>query len=169
MQTPDDTEDQPFLYAIGWTKLDKWYIGCRYAKGCKPSDLWTIYFTSSRYVDAFRKEHGEPDHIEVLFTGSKAFVRVKEEETLRQWTMHRDERFLNATIGGFSFSTDKRGNPKGAKLSAQRRANVTAAMRDPVRRAKAAETQRGRKHTEESKAKIRAAKLGNQNARKGQK
>lgn len=42
--------------------------GVKYKRGCHPDDLWTTYHTSSRYVKKFRKEHGEPDVIEVRRT-----------------------------------------------------------------------------------------------------
>lgn len=58
----------PYTYLIGWSKLNKWYYGSRYAKGCHPSDLWVKYFTSSKYVKQFRKEFGEPDVIEIRKT-----------------------------------------------------------------------------------------------------
>lgn len=60
----------PYTYLIGWKKLDKWYYGVRFAKGCDPSEFWKEdgYFTSSKYVDKFRKHHGEPDVIEIRNT-----------------------------------------------------------------------------------------------------
>ena len=55
----------PYTYLIGWKSLDKWYYGVRYGKGVHPSDLWVVYFTSSRHVKKFRDDHGEPDVIEI--------------------------------------------------------------------------------------------------------
>ena len=37
----------PYTYLIGWSKLDKWYYGCRYGINCHPDDFWKTYFTSS--------------------------------------------------------------------------------------------------------------------------
>lgn len=62
-------KDVPFTYLIGWSKHNLWYYGCRFAKGCKPDDLWTKYFTSSigkddiKGVREYRQELGEPDVI----------------------------------------------------------------------------------------------------------
>ena len=64
----------PYTYLIGWSKLNKYYYGVRYAKNCHPSDLWTKYFTSSKYVKQFREENGEPDIIEIR----KTFSNIKE-------------------------------------------------------------------------------------------
>lgn len=47
------------------------YYGVRYAKDCHPDDLWKTYFTSSKYVTKYRKEHGEPDVIQVRQTFSE--------------------------------------------------------------------------------------------------
>lgn len=58
----------PYTYLVGWSKLNKWYYGSRFANGCHPTDFWKKYFTSSNYVKKFRKEHGEPDIIEIRRT-----------------------------------------------------------------------------------------------------
>lgn len=58
----------PYTYLIGWTKQKKYYYGVRYAKGCKPKELWKSYFTSSKHVKQFREEYGEPDVIQVRKT-----------------------------------------------------------------------------------------------------
>lgn len=39
-----------YVYRIKHTPSGKFYIGCRYAEGCHPDDLWTSYFTSSSAV-----------------------------------------------------------------------------------------------------------------------
>jgi len=49
----------PFTYLIYCRPLKKYYYGVRFAKGCKPSDLWNIYFTSSSYVKEIIKEYGK--------------------------------------------------------------------------------------------------------------
>jgi hypothetical protein len=61
----------PYTYRIGWSKTGMNYYGVRFAKNCHPSDLFVTYFTSSDYVAAYIKEHGDPDIIEVrnIFTG----------------------------------------------------------------------------------------------------
>uniref|UniRef100_B0T633 Uncharacterized protein n=1 Tax=Caulobacter sp. (strain K31) TaxID=366602 RepID=B0T633_CAUSK len=97
----------PFMYAIGWTKQHKWYLGIRYGKGCHPSDLWTTYFTSSERVAAFRAVHGEPDHVEVLFTGDREEVVQKEADYIREFDIHRCENWLNLGAGGAAFYLDE--------------------------------------------------------------
>lgn len=58
----------PYTYLIGWSIHNKWYYGVRYGKACAPEDLWTTYFTSSKYVCKFRELNGEPDIIQIKKT-----------------------------------------------------------------------------------------------------
>ena len=55
----------PYTYLIKWSSTNMKYYGVRYAKNCHPNDLWTSYFTSSDYVEEYRKIHGEPDIIQI--------------------------------------------------------------------------------------------------------
>ena len=52
----------PFVYIIGWSLVEKYYVGSRYAWGCNPSDIlnW-CYKTSSKTVNKHVKEMGEPN------------------------------------------------------------------------------------------------------------
>ena len=52
------TDRIPYTYIIGWSSLNKWYYGVRYAKNCKPEDLWKTYFTSSKHVKEFLTGNG---------------------------------------------------------------------------------------------------------------
>ena len=89
---------KPFTYLIGWSKLNKWYYGVKYAKGAHPNDLWTTYFTSSKYVKLLRAEHGEPDVIQVrnVFDDQEK-ARDWESTVLKRMKVRIDERFLNKT------------------------------------------------------------------------
>jgi hypothetical protein len=62
----------PYTYLVGWTKINKWYYGARYAKDCHPDDLLSTYFTSSIYVSEMRERYGEPDVIQIRKTFDKA-------------------------------------------------------------------------------------------------
>lgn len=87
-----------YTYLIGWSAQNKWYYGVRYAKGCKPSELWTTYFTSSQYVSAFRKQFGEPDVIQIrkIFT-SKDKAILWENKVLKRMNVIYDEKWINRT------------------------------------------------------------------------
>lgn len=86
----------PFTYLIGWTTLNVYYYGCRTAKKCNPDELWTTYFTSSKYVASFRKEHGEPDLIQVRKTFTKKEdATLFESKVLRRMRVVSSNMFLN--------------------------------------------------------------------------
>lgn len=61
-------EYKPYCYLIGWQKLNIWYYGSEYgakSKIANPENLWTSYFTSSKYVKEFTQKHGKPDIIKI--------------------------------------------------------------------------------------------------------
>lgn len=131
---------QPYTYLIGWSNLNKYYYGVRYAKGCNPNDLWEKYFTSSRHVKEFRKKYGEPDIIQIRKTFSSAKLAISWEERVltRMRVLERDD-FLNKNISGAilltedmrrSISESNKGNKKWL----------------------------GKRHTEETKRKMRKPK-----------
>jgi hypothetical protein len=144
----------PFTYLIGWSKHNKWYYGVRYGKGCHPNDLWKTYFTSSKYVKAFREEHGEPDIIQIRRTfdcGKKALLW--EETTLRKLKAVQREDWLNRAAGGrgYTMLDHKHSEESKRKMSEARKNNPKCIAAAKV----TAEKLRGKKHTEETKEKIR--------------
>lgn len=89
-----------FVYLIGWSKLDRWYIGSKYAKDAHPSQLWTTYFTSSKTVEEYRRKHGRPDVITIIRTHATAEAAIKHEQRLlRKFDVTNNERFLNKSRG----------------------------------------------------------------------
>lgn len=86
----------PYTYLIGWTNHNKWYYGVRYAKKCNPNDLWVKYFTSSKKVKEFRKNHGEPDIIQIrkTFLDSKS-AKLWEDRVLRRMKVHINDLWIN--------------------------------------------------------------------------
>jgi hypothetical protein len=96
----------PYTYLIGWSKLDKWYYGVRFAKksyclyesGCHPDELWVTYFTSSETVDLYRKTYGEPDVVEVRkrFNIKESAIEW-ENKVLKRIGAANNLRFLNKT------------------------------------------------------------------------
>jgi ssDNA-binding Zn-finger/Zn-ribbon topoisomerase 1 len=57
------------------------YYGVRYAHDCHPDEFWVKYFTTSNYVAEYRKEHGEPDVIEIR----KQFLTENSVDDAREW------------------------------------------------------------------------------------
>jgi hypothetical protein len=86
----------PYTYLIGWSHLDLWYYGSRYASDCHPDDLWKTYFTSSKNVKEIRKKYGEPDIIEIRKTFSTSEqARLWEIAVIRRLKIVKDKRWLN--------------------------------------------------------------------------
>ena len=96
----------PYVYLIGWKKLDVWYAGVRYKRNCHPDDLWKTYFTSSKYVKEFVKNNGNPDVLKIL----KVFetedqARNYEQDYLNEQDVLNKSNWLNRAIGGHNAGT----------------------------------------------------------------
>lgn len=96
----------PYTYLIGWSSQNKFYYGARWAKDCSPDDLWNTYFTSSKHVKAFRKEHGEPDIIQIR----KVFddvdkCKLHERKALKKLNVLHNDKWLNKNINGMFLPT----------------------------------------------------------------
>ena len=89
----------PYTYLIGWSKLNTWYYGVRWANKVEPvKDLWTKYFTTSKRVKQFREYNGEPDVIQVRRVFSDFQIARKWEHTvLRRMNVVKDPKWLNQT------------------------------------------------------------------------
>lgn len=113
----------PFTYYISWSKLDIHYYGVRFANGCDPSDLWTKYFTSSEIVKEFRKNHGEPDIIQVrkIFTDFNK-ARIWESRVLRKLKVKKKSNWLNDGMGiAFNWKSGKEHQNYGRVFSEEAR------------------------------------------------
>jgi hypothetical protein len=87
----------PYTYYLFHRPTGLKYYGARYGRNCNPSDLWTTYFTSSRYVKDLIKEYGENSfdvEIRRVFNdGSKA--REWEHKVLRRLRVNKRRDWLN--------------------------------------------------------------------------
>ncbi|PZT94155.1 hypothetical protein [Sphingomonas sp.] len=148
-------KSQPYIYMVGWSKYDRWYIGCRYSKAAHPGDLWTTYFSSSEIVTAFRYVFGEPDVFRVESANDKQDALNKECGLLLYFNAVSDVRFLNRSNRGSAFSlstssiakikstlTDKYQND--LEYRAMRVSNNQAICAQPERNAKIAEANSAR-------------------------
>jgi len=92
----------PYTYLIGWSQHNKWYYGVRYSKKCNPEDLWKTYFTSSKKVQEFRKQYGDPDIIQVrkIFDNP---IKAKswEDRVLMKLKVESSEKWLNVRSNSF--------------------------------------------------------------------
>lgn len=86
----------PFTYLIGWSTEKRYYYGVRYKRGTTPVDLWTIYFTSSKFVKRMRELHGEPDIIEIrkIFQNIEAAINW-ESRVLKRMKVSQRSDFIN--------------------------------------------------------------------------
>jgi hypothetical protein len=90
----------PYTDLVGWSALDRWYYGVRYAVGCSPDDLWVTYFTSSEEVAAYIRQYGPPDIREVRRTFEAAdSARSWEHRVLRRLRVRHNPRWLNWNEG----------------------------------------------------------------------
>lgn len=119
----------PYTYLIGWSKLDRWYYGSRYSKKAHPSDLWKVYFTSSKHVAKFRKLFGEPDIVQVRKTFDNALKCYQwETKVLQRLNVTQNPKWLNKNAG---YKNNKTLYPSGNHL--QNTISVVAANGQIVR------------------------------------
>lgn len=87
---------KPYTYLIGWSELNLYYYGVRFSRNCNPNDLWSRYFTSSKYVKEYRKLYGEPDVIAIrkIFNNKHAAMNW-ESRVLKRLKAHTNPKFIN--------------------------------------------------------------------------
>ena len=176
----------PYTYLIGWSTHNVWYYGRRTGKNCNPSDLWTTYFTSSKYVKQFRQQYGEPDVIQIRKTfSSKTQCCVWEEKVLQRISAATNSKFLNKRNGNSSWDTSgiapaNKGKPRdlttkqkisktlsGRTLTDTHKENVGLALKGRVSPTKGKPGwSRGKQLSEEHKQRIREGMLAKHQSRK---
>ena len=138
---------QPYTYLIGWSNLNTYYYGVRYAKNCCPSELWVTYFTSSKHVKNFVLEHGDPDviHIRKVFDCREDAIGW-ENKVLKRIKVVNDDRFLNKTDNkAISYESVLKGCRK---------------KKSDITRQRMSEYQKGRTKSEEHCRRISESKKG---------
>ena len=72
------------------------YYGVRYSKNCHPDEFWQSYFTTSIYVNEYRKIHGDPDIIQIRKTFNNVNrARLWEHRVLKRLKVINREDYLN--------------------------------------------------------------------------
>ena len=80
----------PFVYELLDTVTGKWYVGCRTAKGCHPSDLGVRYFTSSRLVSSIYKANPSRFISKILVSSTDSEYVVKVESDILTFRKAKD-------------------------------------------------------------------------------
>lgn len=111
---------QPYTYLIGWSDLDRWYYGVRYAQGCHPGDFWVKYFTSSYDVQILRQKFGEPDIIQIrkIFETAEAAL-LWETKVLQRMKVSLSEKWINDRENRWPLKNEKTLKEVSQKLSSK--------------------------------------------------
>jgi hypothetical protein len=92
----DKMKPTPYTYLIGWSEQNLYYYGVRYANNCYPSDLLVTYFTSSKYINKYIKQFGDPDVVQIRKTfNNKIAAKFWEDKVLRRINAASNLKFIN--------------------------------------------------------------------------
>lgn len=89
----------PYTYLLKHIPTGMVYYGCRYAKGCNPSEFWTKYKTSSKYVKDLIDQYGSDTfqyEIRKVFNSTES-ARIWESKVLKRLKVVSREIFINRT------------------------------------------------------------------------
>lgn len=154
------TDYIPYYYLIGWTKLRKLYVGVRFCnssgKVAHPGNFWEDYFTSSRYVKDFRKEHGEPD-IRFTYPCATAQEAIDHElRVMREFQILQNfDVWLNRSMGRVRVDTPEMRQKKGAAFRGKKRGPQSPEHTAKLVQARIKNGTNSHPMSEETKAKIK--------------
>lgn len=103
-----------YVYQLTHKPSGKVYIGCRYARGCHPDDLFKTYFTSSKAVNKLIKKDGvESFETLILWVGgsSKEVLFIESEQILEAKEKYGSVMLLNRW--GFDYRKSNCSSPFG--------------------------------------------------------
>lgn len=164
-----------YTYLIIHKETNTFYYGCRYSKNSKPEDLWSTYFTSSKYVYELIEKYGKDSfdyHIRKIFDDVDK-CREWEHKVLRRMNVVGRNDFINRTDSKiFSLESCLKGvrnrvwteehkeiarqigkRNKGKKRTTEQKKKMSEALRHNTRKL-------GVKESLETRLKKRMAKLG---------
>lgn len=123
----------PFVYIIRNTSNNMRYAGVKFAKGCRPSDLLTSYFTSSATVKNLIAEEIEFTIDKIIEFDSKEDAMEFEELLLKTVNAHRSKDWYNENAG-------RAINPDRVKETSLKRFGVENPGSSPIVREKVIKT-----------------------------
>lgn len=150
----------PFTYCITHLPSGKKYYGARWAENCNPSDLWTTYFTSSRHIKELILHDGKDNFIaEVrkIFSDVDS-CREWERKVLQRLGVIHNDNWLNKNINGRFLPYGKQ-----SKEHIERRISKIRGANNPWYGKPELNPFYGKKHSEETLAKMRGPKADTSN------
>lgn len=172
----------PYTYLIKFIPTGQCYYGVRYSKNYTPDDLWVTYFTSSRFVKKLITEYGKNSftyEVRRTFT-SATQARRWEEKVLRRLNAAKRDIFINkydhmhfdmvsrvwVNNGIISKFVDfvcladylQEGWVHGRLFSNKHKSNISTSKQG--RYTGALNPMYGKKHTEQTKNKLRTSRKG---------
>lgn len=158
----------PYVYLIGWSHLDTYYIGCEYAEKSKiahPANLWTLYYTSSDDVKSFAEKYGNPDIIQIRKTFRTGDDTVKyESRILQRLDAKNHPKLLNRHNGDGKF-----GNPLPAETIRKIAESLKGKTLSIETRRKMSEAHKGKICPKNARLKISDSLKGRPSPNKGKK
>lgn len=151
----------PYTYLIIEKSTGKRYYGLRYRKGCQPSGLGVVYFSSSKVLQPLCKTHPE----NYMFEVRRSFATIEaarewEHKVLRRMRVKDDPRWYNQTDNKlFSLESCLNGAHKGMLHTDESKRKMSEAHKQHLADPKN-HSMFGKHHSDESKRKMRDAKLG---------
>lgn len=152
------TKVLPYVYWLTHKETGQFYIGVRYGNKVPSSeDLGIRYFTSSKVI----KNFGFENFIYIILAEffDKDDALLFELELIKEYWS--DQLKLNQNIGGVKFSSRNKGIPMSEEQ--KRKLSISAKNkppRDPLLCKQIGDKNRGRRHSEEVKERIRNGNLG---------
>jgi hypothetical protein len=155
-------EHIPYTYLVGWSSLNKYYYGVRFAKDCHPNEFWVKYFTSSQKVKHLRVTHGDPDIIQIRKTfKTKNSARLWEKKVLKRLDVLNEEKWLNENIAGATIQTPENNLSRSIKLKGKKVSEFTKKV--------ASITHKGKILSSETKQKLSELNRGSNHPQYGMK
>lgn len=162
----------PFTYYLFHRPTGAKYYGVRYARDCHPSDLWTVYFSSSHRVKALIEQFGADSFdVEIRKTFETAESAIAwEKQVLRRLKVLKRNDWLNDSICGMKYAMTDEIRQKislsgrGVKRTAETRVRMSKAQKGRIitesHREKMIASHKGmsgRKHSAETRLKMSEA------------
>jgi len=143
----------PYTYLLKHIPTGLVYYGCRYAKGCDPSEFWAKYKTSSKYVKNLIDQYGSDTfqyEIRKVFNSTES-ARIWESRVLKRLKVVSREIFINRT-DNISISGEDAERGRKNRISTEKHKNAVAEV---------GKSNKNRKLSLETKNKISEYLIGN--------